>query len=135
MITQYYRLFLSSLGFLVAACSSISLALLWAAPPPAGLKNIDPAALKTATVLILAFLGVVAPLAAIFTPALKWLLLKATVFAAAGFSNALALSPELAVPFQDTTSVIAVACGLGLAIISIMAFMDSVQKKNPQSKF
>jgi hypothetical protein len=135
MITQYYRPLLSSLGFLVAACSSISLALLWAAPPPAGLKNIDPAALKTATVLILAFLGVIAPLAAIFTPALRWLLLKAIVFAAAGFSNALALSPELAVPFQDTTSVIAVACGLGLAIISIMAFMDSVQKKNPQSKF
>lgn len=135
MITQYYRPFLSILGFLVAACSSISVGLLWAAPPPAGLKNIDPAALKATTVLILAFLGVVAPLAVVFTPALRWLPLKAAVFAVAGFSNALALSPDLAVPFQDTTSVIAVACGLGLAVISIMAFMDSVQKKNPQSKF
>jgi len=135
MITQYYRPFLSTLGFVVAACSSISVALLWAAPPPEGLKNIDPAALKATTVLILMFLGVVAPLAAIFTPASRWLLLKASVFAVAGFSNAMALSPELAVPFQDTTSAIAATCGLGLAVISILAFLDSVQKKNPQSKF
>lgn len=125
MITRYYRPFLSILGFLVAACSSISVALLWAAPPPAGLKNIDPAALKATTVFILMFLGIVAPLAAVFTPASRWLLLKATVFAVAGFSNAMALSPELAVPFQDATSGIAVACGLGLAVISVLAFMDS----------
>ncbi|MFB8369932.1 hypothetical protein ACFC25_11280 [Pseudarthrobacter sp. NPDC055928] len=135
MISQYYRHLLSILGFVVAACSSISVALLWAAPPPTGLKNIDPAALKATIVLILAFLGVVMPLAAIFTPALRWLVLKATVFAVAGLTNAVALSPELAVPFQDTTSVIAVACGLGMAVVSILAFMDSVQKKNPQSKF
>ena len=135
MISQYYRHFLSILGFLVAACSSISVALLWAAPPPAGLKNIDPVALKATTVFVLAFLGVVVPLAATFTPALRWLVLKTAVFAVAGFANAVALSPELAVPFQDTTSAIAVACGLGLSVISILAFMDSVQKKNPQSKF
>lgn len=135
MISQYYRHFLRILGFVVAACSAVSVALLWAAPPPTGLKNIDPAALKSTIVLLLAFLGVVAPLAAIFTPALRLLVLKAAVFAVAGFANAVALSPELAVPFQDTTSVIAVACGLGLAVISILAFMDSVQKKNPQSKF
>jgi hypothetical protein len=135
MITQYYRPFLSILGFLVAACSSISVALLWAAPPPEGLKNIDPVALKATTLLILMVLGVIAPLAAVFTPASRWLLLKASVFAVAGFSNAMALSPQLAVPFQDTTSVIAVACGLGLAVISILAFLESIQEKNPQSKF
>lgn len=120
---------------MVAAFSVISAGLIWSSPPPEGLNNIDPLALKNTMVAILLVLGVAAPLVAAFTPARRWLPLKAAIFAVAGFSNATALGPVMVVPFQGTTSVIAVVCALGLAVLTIVAFMDSVQKKNPQSKF
>lgn len=135
MITQYYRTLVRVLGLVIAVCSGISASILWAAPPPDGLSNIDPVTLKNTVVIILVALGVAAPLAAAFVPAPRWLTGKAAVFAVAGFSNAMALSPELTVPFQDTTSIVAVVCGLTLAVLSILAFLDAVQKKNPQSKF
>lgn len=135
MTTQLYSLLLRIVGLLVAAFSCISLGLIWASPAPEGLKNIDPLALKNSTVTILLVLGVAAPLIAAFSPALKWLPLKAAVFAVAGFANAAALSPMIIVPFQGTTSAIAVVCALGLAVLSIVVCLDAVQKKNPQSKF
>jgi hypothetical protein len=135
MTTQLYRLLLRIVGLMVAAFSCISLGLIWASPAPDGLRNIDPLALKNSTVAVLLVLGVAAPLIAAFSPALKWLPLKAAVFAVAGFANAAALSPVIIVPFQGTTSVIAVVCALGLAVLSIVVCLDAVQKKNPQSKF
>ncbi|MCZ9884557.1 hypothetical protein [Arthrobacter sp. B2a2-09] len=135
MTTQLYSLLLRIVGLMVAAFSGISLGLIWASPSPVGLNNIDPHALKTTTVTLLLVLGVAAPLIAAFSPARKWLPLKAAVFAVAGFANAAALSPVIVVPFQGTTSVVAVVCALGLAVLTIVAFMDSVQKKSPQSKF
>lgn len=85
-----------------------------------------------ATLLIL---GVVATLIAAFMPAPKWLLFKTAIFVIAGFSNATALGSGITVPLQGTTSVIAVVCSLGLAVVTLVVFVDSVQKKNPGSKF
>lgn len=135
MTTQLYSLLLRIVGLMVAAFSCISVGLMWASPAPEGLKNIDPLGVKNTAITILLVLGVSAPLIAAFGPALKWLPLKAAVFAVAGFANAAALSPVIVVPFQGTTSAIAVVCALGLAVLTIVAFMDSVQKKSPRSKF
>lgn len=135
MTTQLYSLLLLILGVLAAAFSGISAGLIWSAAPPEGLNNIDPLALRNSTVAILLIFGVAAPLIAAFSPARKWLLFKAAIFAVAGFSNAAALGPIIVVPFQGTTSVIAVVCALGLAVLTLVTFMDSVQKKRPQSKF
>ncbi|GAB2733414.1 hypothetical protein ACX801_02725 [Arthrobacter bambusae] len=135
MTTQLYSLLLRIVGLMVAAFSCISLGLIWASPAPEGLKNIDPLALKNTTVTVLLVLGVSVPLIAAFSPAGKWLPLKAAVFAVAGFANAAALSPVIVVPFQGTTSAVAAVCALGLAVLTIVAFMDSVQKKSPRSKF
>lgn len=135
MTTQLYSLLLRILGLMVAAFSCISLGLIWASPAPEGLKNIDPLAVKNTTVTVLLVLGVAAPLMAAFSPAGKWLPLKAAVFAVAGFAHAAALSPVIVVPFQGTTSAVAAVCALGLAVLTIVAFMDSIQKKSPRSKF
>ncbi|MDQ0029701.1 hypothetical protein [Arthrobacter bambusae] len=135
MTTQLYRRLLRIVGLMVAAFSAISLCLIWASPGPEGLKNIDPLALKNTTVAILLIFGVAAPLIAAFIPTQKWLPLKAAVFAVAGFANAAALSPVIVVPFQGTTSAVAVVGALGLAVLTMVAFMDSVQKKSPRSKF
>jgi hypothetical protein len=135
MITQLFSLLLRIVGLMVATFSCISVGLIWASPAPEGLKNIDPLALKNTTVTVLLVFGVATPLIAAFSPAGKWLPLKAAVFAVAGFANAAALSPVIVVPFQGTTSAAAVVCALGLAVLIIVAFMDSVQKKSPRSKF
>ncbi|UKA59827.1 hypothetical protein [Arthrobacter sp. FW306-2-2C-D06B] len=135
MTTQLYSLLLRIVGLLVAAFSCISLGLIWASPAPESLNNIDPLVLKNTTVTVLLVFGVAAPLIAAFSPAGKWLPLKAAVFAVAGFANAAVLSPVIVVPFQGTTSALAAVCALGLAVLTIVAFMDSVQKKSPRSKF
>ncbi|MGM7775385.1 hypothetical protein ACSVHC_05110 [Arthrobacter sp. KNU-44] len=135
MTTQLYSLLLRIVGLMVAAFSCISLGLIWASPAPEGLKNIDPLAVKNTTITVLLVLGVASPLIAAFSPAGKWLPLKAAVFAVAGFAHAAALSPVIVVPFQGTTSAVAAVCALGLAVLTIVAFMDSVQKKSPRSKF
>lgn len=135
MILRHYRPLLRIVGLLVVACSGISGALLWAAPPPTGLRNIDPQTVKNSLVAVVLVLGAVLPLAAVFSPAVKWLVAKAAVFAAAAFTNSAALSPHVAVAFQSTTSAIAVAGGLALAVISLVAFMDIVQRRKPESKF
>ncbi|MDP9907336.1 MULTISPECIES: hypothetical protein [Arthrobacter] len=135
MTTQLFGLLLRIVGLLVAAFSCISVGLMWASPAPEGLKNIDPLAVKNTMVTVLLVFGVAAPLIAAFSKAGKWLPLKAAVFAVAGFANAAALSPVIVVPFQGTTSAIAAVCALGLAVLTIVAFMDSVQKKSPRSKF
>ena len=135
MLTQLYSRLLRIVGLLAAVLSAISATLLWSATPPVGLRNIDPLVLRNSMVAVLFIFGVAATLIAAFSPARKWLLLKTAVFALAGFSNAAALGAGSAVPFQGTTSVIAVVCELGLAVLALVTFMDSVQKKNPQSKF
>ncbi|WP_284981170.1 hypothetical protein [Arthrobacter sp. efr-133-TYG-118] len=135
MTTQLYSLLLRIVGLMVAAFSCISVGLIWTSPAPDGLNNIDPLALKNTTVTVLLVFAVAAPLLAAFSPAGKWLPFKAAIFAVAGFANAAALSPVIVVPFQGTTSAVAVVCALGLAVLTIVAFMDSVQKKSPRSKF
>ncbi|MHC6219859.1 hypothetical protein [Arthrobacter sp. MMS24-S77] len=135
MTTYLYSVLLRILGFIVATFSGISASLIWSAVPPEGLNNIDPLVLRNTAVAVLLVLGVAAPLIAAFSPARKWLPLKAAVFAVAGFANAAALGPAIVVPFQGTTSVIAVVCALGLAVLTIVAFIDSVQKKTPRNKF
>ncbi|WP_155854360.1 hypothetical protein [Arthrobacter sp. MA-N2] len=121
------------MGLMVGVLSGISGGLIWTSPSPEGLSNIDPLAVKNTTVAVLVILGMAAPLIAAFSPARKWLPLKAAVFAVAGFANAAALSPEIVVPFQGATSVIAAVCALGLAVLTIVAFMDSVQNNDPSN--
>ncbi|MBB6403775.1 hypothetical protein HNP00_001074 [Arthrobacter sp. AZCC_0090] len=57
---------------------------------------------------------------------------KAAIFAVAGLSHAAALGPEIGVPFQRTTSVIASVRAPGLAVLTIVAFMDSIRQKLPR---
>ncbi|MEZ2389915.1 hypothetical protein AB6813_10265 [bacterium RCC_150] len=135
MITRYYGPLLRIVGLMVALCSGISACLIWAAPPPSDLKNLDPNALKTTSITLLLVLGCAAPLGASFLAAQRRPLLNAAVFAIAGFSNAAMLSPLIAVPFQSTTSALAMACGLALAVISILVALDAIQDKKPESKF
>lgn len=135
MTTQLFSLLLRIVGLMVAIFSCVSVGLIWASPAPEGLKNMDPLAVKNTAAAVLFVFGVAAPLIAAFSPAAKWLPLKAAVFAVAGFANAAALSPVLVVPFQGATSAVAAVCALGLAVLTLVAFMDAVQKKSPRSKF
>lgn len=135
MTPQLFTLLLRTAGLMVAVFSCVSAGAMWASPAPEGLKNLDPVAVKHTVVTILLVFGVAAPLIAAFGPAGKRLPLKAAVFAVAGFANAAALSPVLVVPVQAATSAIAAACSLGLAVLTIVAFLDAVQKKSPRSKF
>jgi hypothetical protein len=129
MNAQLDRLLLRILGFVLVGFSCVSAALVWSFPPPEGLNKLDPLALKHTMVAILLILGVAAPLLAVVTPAQKWLLPRAAIFALAGFSNAAALGREISVPFQGTTSLFAAVCGLGLTVLTLVTFMDSVQKR------
>jgi hypothetical protein len=113
--------------------SSISAALMWSFPAPEGLRKLDPLALKNTMVVILLVFGMAAPCAAVLSPAQKWLVPKAAIFAAAGFSHAAALAPEIRVPFQGTTSATAAVCSLGLAVLTLAAFMDPVQEKHSRA--
>lgn len=135
MLIQYYPSALRIMGSIVVVCSAVSAALLGSAPPPDGLTAIDPVALRTIAVVVLMAFGVVSPIAVLLANPLKLLLLKAAVFACAGFANAMMLSPLLAAPFQDTAALIAVVCALSITVISLIAYMDVVQRKTPQSKF
>ncbi|MCX2750192.1 hypothetical protein OOZ51_20625 [Arthrobacter sp. MI7-26] len=132
MTAQLYGLLPRILGFIVAGFSSISAALIWSFPAPEGLRTLDPLALRNTMVVILLVFGMAAPLAAVFGRAQKWLVPKAAIFAAAGFSHAAALGPEIRVPFQGATSAIAAVCSLGLTVLTLAAFMDSVQEKHRQ---
>ncbi|GAB3564405.1 hypothetical protein GCM10027405_20460 [Arthrobacter alkaliphilus] len=135
MTPQLFSLLLRIVGLMVAVFSCVSAGAMWASPAPEGLKNLDPMAVKNTMVTVLLVFGVAAPLIAAFGPAGKWLPLKAAVFAVAGFANAAALSPVLVVPIQGATSALAAVCALGLAVLTVVAFLDAVQKKSPRSKF
>ncbi|UKA63787.1 hypothetical protein [Arthrobacter sp. FW306-04-A] len=130
MTAQLYGVLPRVLGFMLAGFSSISVALIWSLPAPEGLRNLDPLALRNTMVVILLVFGVAAPFAAAFVRTQKWLVPKAAIFAAAGFSHAAALGPEIRVPFQEATSAIAAVCSLGLAVLTLAAFIDSIQEKH-----
>ncbi len=132
MTAQLYELLPRVLGLMVAGLSSISAALIWSFPRPEGLRNLDPVALRNTMVAILLVFGMAAPLAAVFGRAQKWLAPEAAIFAAAAFSQAASLGPEIRVPFQGATSAIAAVCSLGLTVLTLVAFMDSVQEKHRQ---
>lgn len=132
MTAQLYGLLPRVLGLMVAGLSSISAALIWSFPAPEGLRHLDPAALRNTMVVILLVFGMAALIAPVFGRAQKWLAPKAAIFAAAAFSHAAALGAEIRVPFQGATSAIAAVCSLGLAVLTVVAFMDSVQEKYRQ---
>jgi len=135
MLSQYYPVALRILGCLVVVLSVFSCVLLVAAPPPGGLVKLDPLTLRNAVVVGLIVLGALLPLAMVLSKPRRLPLLKAGIFAAAGFSNAMALSPVLSVPLQDTMGLIAAASALALTVLSLLVYMDAVQRQKPQSKF
>ncbi|MFH5880291.1 hypothetical protein [Arthrobacter sp. NA-172] len=132
MTAELYRFLPKILGYLTAAFSGISAVLIWTFPPAEGLRTLDPLALKNTMVALLLAFGTAALLATVLSPARKWLLPKIAIFALAGFSNSAALGPEVTVPFQWTTSAIATVCALGVEVLTIVAFVDSVQERNAQ---
>ena len=134
MITHFYPVALRLLTSIVAVCSAVSATLLGTAPPPDGLKVLDPADLRATAVVLTMALGVVAPVAALIADPLKCLLLKAGVLAASGFGNAMMLSPLLVVPFQETPAMLAVTCSIAMTLASIVTFMESVERRNARRR-
>ena len=134
MITHFYPVALRLLTSIVAVCSAVSATLLGTAPPPDGLKVLDPADLRATAVVLTMALGVVAPVAALIADPLKCLLLKVGVFAASGFGNAMMLSPLLVVPFQETPAMLAVTCSIAMTLASIVTFMESVERRNARRR-
>ena len=134
MITHFYPVALRLLTSIVAVCSAVSATLLGTAQPPDGLKVLDPADLRATAVVLTMALGVVAPVAALIADPFKCLLLKAGVFAASGFGNAMMLSPLLVVPFQETPAMLAVTCSIAMPLASIVTFMESVERRNARRR-
>ncbi|MGJ3189649.1 hypothetical protein [Paenarthrobacter sp. FR1] len=134
MITHFYPTALRIITCIVAVCSAVSATLLGTAPPPQGLVVLDPTDLRTTAVVLTISLGVVAPVAVLIADPLRCLLLKAAVFAASGFGNAMMLSPLLVVPFQETPTLLAVICSLALTVASIVAYMESVERRNARRR-
>ncbi|WP_026542917.1 hypothetical protein [Paenarthrobacter nicotinovorans] len=134
MITHFYPAALRIITCVVAVCSAVSATLLGTAPPPDGLDVLDPADLRAIAVVLTMALGVVAPIAVLMVDSLKCLLLKAGVFAAAGFGNAMMLSPLIVVPFQGTPTLLAVISSLALTIASIVTYMESVERRNARRR-
>ncbi|WP_144662418.1 hypothetical protein [Paenarthrobacter nicotinovorans] len=135
MLKQYYPFALRFLGCSVVVLSVLSGILLLAAPPPQGLQKIDPQTLRSAAVIALGVFGAILPVIMVIGPSAKRPLLKAVIFAAAGFANAMTLSPLLSVPLQDTMGLFATVCAIALAVLSLLVYMDAVQQQKPQSKF
>ncbi len=79
-------------------------------------------------------LGVVAPVAMLIAEPLTCLLLKAGLFAASGFGNAMMLSPLVVVPFQEASTALAVVCSVALTIASIVTYMESVERRNARRR-
>ncbi|MCT9868738.1 hypothetical protein [Paenarthrobacter aurescens] len=134
MITHFYPAALRIITCIVAVCSAVSATLLGTAPPPEGLNAQDFADLRTTAVVLTMALGVVAPVAMLISDPLKCLLLKAGVFAASGFGNAMMLSPLVVVPFQETSTLLAVVCSVTLTIASIVTYMESVERRNARRR-
>ncbi|MFJ4228121.1 hypothetical protein ACIPY0_15710 [Paenarthrobacter nicotinovorans] len=134
MITHFYPAALRILTCVVAVCSAVAATLLGTAPPPEGLKVLDPADLRTTAVVLTMALGVVAPVAMMIMDPLKCLLLKACVFAASAFGNAMMLSPLLVVPFQETPTAMAVTCSVAVTLASIVTYMESVERRNARRR-
>ncbi|MDI2036767.1 hypothetical protein [Paenarthrobacter nitroguajacolicus] len=134
MITHFYPAALRILTCIVAVCSAVSATLLGTAPPPEGLSVLDPADLRTTVVVLTMALGVVTPVAMMIADPLKCLLLKAGVFAASGFGNAMMLSPLLVVPFQQTPTAVAVTSSVAVTLVSIVTYMESVERRNARRR-
>ncbi|WP_284982331.1 hypothetical protein [Arthrobacter sp. efr-133-TYG-118] len=131
LIARHYPAVLKYLGITVASCSAISAGLLWAAPPPDGLRVLDPVATKATILILLALLGVLLPLAAALVPG-KHLRFAGTVFASSAMANALALSPMIVVPFQNATSLVAVIGAIALAVAGTPALHDPIEDRDPE---
>ncbi|MGP0223559.1 hypothetical protein [Paenarthrobacter sp. NCHU4564] len=129
MVTFFYPHALRVLGLIVIVCSAGSAILLAAATPPREPSTLDIPTLRNVGVVLLGVFGVVGPVSLLFPRALAFPLMKAGAFACAAFANAMTLSPLLAVPFQDTASLVAVVSGLALTVGSLVVYMEAVHKK------
>ncbi|WP_091465954.1 hypothetical protein [Paenarthrobacter nitroguajacolicus] len=134
MITHFYPAALRIITCVIAVCSAVSATLLGTAPPPEGLEILDPSDLRTTAVVLTMALGVVAPVAVLIAEPLTCLLLKAGLFAASGFGNAMMLSPLVVVPFQEASTALAVVCSVALTIASIVTYMESVERRNARRR-
>jgi hypothetical protein len=125
------------LGLAVAGCSGLSAVILGLNPPPAGLSKLNPSILLSSVMIGLLLLAVLGPFALHFMNPDRLLVLRAGIFASAGFANSVALSPHLAVPIQETTGLVAVVCALTAAVLSLYKYMargaDSAQESLPNT--
>ena len=124
MLSQYYPITLRGLGMAVVVTSACSALLMLFAPLPVGLEKLDPLTLRIILVLGLGLFGAVFPLIMVLISPGTLIALKAGVFIFAGRSNAITLSPQVAVPLQDASSLIATVCALTLAVLSLTLYMD-----------
>jgi len=134
VITHFYPAALRIITCVIAVCSAVSATLLGTAPPPEGLEILDPSDMRTTAVVFTMALGVVAPVAMLIVEPLTCLLLKAGLFAASGFGNAMMLSPLVVVPFQEASTALAVVCSVALTIASIVTYMESVERRNARRR-
>ncbi len=129
MLTHYYPVALRVLGCFAAILSFGSVLLLVAAPLPGGLVKLDPQALLVVMVVVLGFFGGLLPSVVVVSNPMKLPLLKAVIFAAASFANAVTLSPLVSVPLQDSMGLIAAGCALIVSVLSLMVYMDAAQRQ------
>ncbi|UKA51003.1 hypothetical protein LFT48_05610 [Arthrobacter sp. FW305-123] len=134
MITHFYPVALRIITCIIAVCSAVSATLLWTAPPPQEFPVLEPAYVQLGAVFLMVVLGVVVPVAALIAEPLKYLLLKIGLFTAAGFGNALMLSPLIVVPLQETFTAVAAICSAALTIASIVTYMESVERRNARRR-
>ncbi|MGO4433058.1 hypothetical protein AB4Y88_07120, partial [Paenarthrobacter sp. RAF9] len=120
------------LGLAVAGCSGLSAVILGLNPPPAGLSKLNPNIVLNSVMIGLLILGVLGPITLHFMNPDRLLVLRAGIFASAGFANSVALSPLLAVPIQETIGLVAAVCALTVAVLSLYKYMarddDSAQE-------
>lgn len=136
MIFKYSPLIMKWLSALVVLCSLISSVLITINPPSDELRNLNPLTVKTVMLVLLIVLGAILPLLIMNTGSSRSrLLTKAAVFATASLANAVTLSPLITVPFQEIPSLIAIIAGFAMTIVCLFAFQETMERKNPMSKF
>ncbi|WP_284986053.1 hypothetical protein [Arthrobacter sp. fls2-241-R2A-172] len=137
MLSHDFSPALRILGLAVAVCSGLSTVILGLNPPPAGLSKLNPSILLSSVMIGLLLLAVLGPFALHFMNPDRLLVLRAGIFASAGFANSVALSPPLAVPIQEIIGLVAAVCALMVAVLSLYKYMardaESAQEFPPNT--